>query len=108
MLADPSLIALWQPDFAIQPWHLFLLFLSIALAAFILNVFAVRALPYVDRFAGIWAIIGLVVASVVCLVCARPEYQPPKAVFATFTNTTGVSLLAARESAFWRNQRRRV
>ncbi|TXT06963.1 uncharacterized protein COLE_06294 [Cutaneotrichosporon oleaginosum] len=83
-----GLIALWNPEFAMQPWQFFLLFLAIALLAFVLNVFGVRALPAIDRFAGTWSIVGFVVASIVCLACAD-TFQKPKAVFATFTNVTG-------------------
>lgn len=89
-----SLIALWNPDFALQPWQFFLLFLAIATVAFVLNVFGVRALPSIDRFAGVWSIVGFVVASIVCLACAD-SFQPPKAVFATFTNVTGVGQRAS-------------
>lgn len=65
--------------------------LSFVFASFFLNAFAVRALPALDWFSGIWSIVGMVLIMAVLLVSSRGDYQPPKAVFTTFTNKTGVS-----------------
>lgn len=72
--------------------------LSFVLASFVLNAFAVRALPALDWFSGIWSVVGMVLIMVVLLWSSRGEYQPPRAVFTTFTNETGVSPARERPS----------
>lgn len=67
--------------------------LSFVFASFFLNAFAVRALPALDHFSGIWSIVGMVLIMAVLIFSSRGDYQPPKAVFTTFTNKTGVSHL---------------
>ncbi|KLT39143.1 gaba permease [Cutaneotrichosporon oleaginosum] len=84
-----GIITLWHPTYVAQPWHQFLLYVGIVAQAFFLNVFSVRALPHIDRLAGLWSMCGIVTVVVVCLACARGRYQPPGEVFAQWTNETG-------------------
>ncbi|GMK54872.1 hypothetical protein CspeluHIS016_0114580 [Cutaneotrichosporon spelunceum] len=84
-----GIISLWHPDYEVKAWHQFLIYLGIVIQAFLINVFSVRALPHVDRFAGIWSMCGIVIVVIVCLSCAHGRYQPPKEVFAKWTNETG-------------------
>ncbi|BEI80392.1 hypothetical protein CcaverHIS002_0109210 [Cutaneotrichosporon cavernicola] len=84
-----GIINLWHPDYTAKPWQQFLIYLAIVIQAFLLNIFSVRALPHIDRFAGLWSMCGIVIVVIVCLVCARGNYQPPKEVFAQWNNETG-------------------
>jgi choline transport protein len=61
----------------------------IQLACFVLNAFAVRILPYIDRGALFWALGGFVLCAIVCLATASPNYQRPSFVFGAFINETG-------------------
>jgi len=86
-----GIISLWHPSFEAHPWQQFLIYLAFVLQAFLLNVFAVRLLPLVDRFAGLWSMCGIVTVVIVVLACAKGNYQPAHEVFASWTNVTGVS-----------------
>lgn len=86
-----GIISLWHSSYEAKTWHQFLIFLGILLQAFLLNVFSVRLLPHIDRFAGMWSICGIITVIIVCLACAHGRYQPAKEVFASWTNDTGVS-----------------
>lgn len=59
------------------------------LIAYLLNTFAVRLLPWLDTGAMMWSMLGIVTVMITLLACAKGSYQPAKAVFATWTNTTG-------------------
>lgn len=91
-----GIISLWHPNYVMHPWHQFVIFLAFLLQAFLLNVFAVRLLPLIDRFAGSWSMVGIVTVVITCLACAKGEYQPASEVFAKWTNETGVSCPSCR------------
>ncbi|GMK58672.1 hypothetical protein CspeluHIS016_0601140 [Cutaneotrichosporon spelunceum] len=84
-----GIISLLHPTFASQPYQIFLLYLAMTLLAYLLNTFAVRLLPYIDTGAMVWSMLGIVTVMITLLACASPAYQPAKAVFATWTNSTG-------------------
>lgn len=86
-----GIVGLPYPDVTIERWQSFLMYCAWTLVAFVLNMFCIRALPLLERGAFIWSIVGFFVVIIAVLVCARGEYQPAKAVFATWTNQTGVS-----------------
>jgi amino acid transporter len=82
-------VAIFHPEFEPTNWQNFLLFLFFPLVAALLNLFGVKLLPTVDRVAYFLGMIGIVVVSIVLLVCSRGRYQSAKEVFATFSNATG-------------------
>ncbi|KLT45653.1 amino acid transporter [Cutaneotrichosporon oleaginosum] len=84
-----GIVAIFHPDFETTNWQNFLLFLLFPLVAGLLNLFGVKILPAVDKIAYFLGIIGIVVVSIVLLVCSRGRYQSAKDVFATFSNATG-------------------
>ncbi|TXT08344.1 uncharacterized protein COLE_05268 [Cutaneotrichosporon oleaginosum] len=83
-----GVLVLWSDTLPAR-WHEFALIISFVMASFVLNAFAVRALPALDWFSGVWSVAGMTLIMVVLLFCSRGEYQPPKTVFTTFTNNTG-------------------
>lgn len=83
-------MALWHPEFTLTNWHTFLIYIAFCILPFLLNTFAIRLLPLVEKAGFYWGVSGIVVVSIVLLATASPGFQPPKAVFATFTNETGV------------------
>jgi amino acid transporter len=84
-----GIIALMHPTFESRPYQIFLLYLGMTLLAYLLNTFAVRLLPWLDTGAMVWSMLGIVTVMITLLACASGSYQPAKAVFATWTNTTG-------------------
>jgi len=84
-----GIIAFWHPEFEAQPYQTFLIYLGFTIGAFLLNTFAVRLLPMVDRTAFWWALGGALVVIITILSTARGHYQPASFVFATFQNETG-------------------
>jgi len=84
-----GVIALWNDAYVMERWQAFLAMMLFLVISLVLNVFGVRILPALDAFGLYWSVIGMVVVMVALLVCAKGEYQPPKAVFGTFTNTSG-------------------
>ncbi|KAL1412429.1 hypothetical protein Q8F55_000174 [Vanrija albida] len=85
----PGFVGLWNPDVEMTKWQIFLLYVLFAALGFSLNTFAVRLLPMVEKTAFYWGVVGIIAVSVTVLATAAPNFQPPKAVFATFTNETG-------------------
>ncbi|TXT15586.1 hypothetical protein VHUM_00089 [Vanrija humicola] len=84
-----GLVALWHPTFEVEAWQTLLIYLAFLGGAYLLNTFCVRALPFMDNFAGFWSMGGIVVVAVVILACSSGKFNDPKDVFATFTNETG-------------------
>ncbi|TXT12604.1 uncharacterized protein COLE_03014 [Cutaneotrichosporon oleaginosum] len=84
-----GIIYLLHPAFESAPYQIFLLYLAMTLLAYLLNTFAVRLLPWIDTSAMVWSMLGIVTVMITLLACASGTYQPAKAVFATWTNTTG-------------------
>ena len=50
-------------------------YLVYTVGAFLLNCFAVRLLPLVDRTALMWSLLGFGVISITLLVTASPNYE---------------------------------
>ncbi|KAG9773342.1 amino acid transporter, partial [Aureobasidium melanogenum] len=67
----------------------FLIYIGYNIFAFLLNAFANRIIPHIDRGAIIWSITGFVVVSITVLACASPHYSSADFVFGDFINTTG-------------------
>ncbi|TXT04786.1 hypothetical protein VHUM_04054 [Vanrija humicola] len=84
-----AFVALWHPDFTLTNYHTFLVYIGFCVLPFLLNTFGIALLPVVEKAGFYWGVSGIVVVSVVLLATAGPDFQPPKAVFATFTNETG-------------------
>lgn len=76
-----SIISLLHPNYTEHPYHIFLIYLAFTIGAWLLNTFAVRLLPLVDRTALFWSLTGIVVVSITVLACASPNYQKASFVF---------------------------
>ena len=84
-----GMIALAHSSYQQQRWHIFVIYVIDILGAFLINVFAVRALPALNKAAFIWSILGVVVISITVIACAFPNYQSANFVFTGFLNRTG-------------------
>lgn len=86
-----GIVVLWNPSFERTAWATYLIFLAFTVVAFLLNVFAVRLLPLINRVSGVWSMVGIVVVVVTVFACRSGEFRPAGEVFASWTNETGVS-----------------
>ncbi|ORX37439.1 amino acid permease [Kockovaella imperatae] len=84
-----GIISLWYPDYEAQRYQTFLIYMAFTIGAFLLNMYCVKILPFVEHSAFIWSLVGIVVVIITLLACQHGDYQSGKAVFATFTNQTG-------------------
>ncbi|EXJ58334.1 hypothetical protein A1O7_05759 [Cladophialophora yegresii CBS 114405] len=78
-----------HPDYVIERWHIWLLFVAVTWLAIGLNVFGTRWLPLWNRFILVFSAITLVVTMITILACAAPKFQSAKFVFSDTTNSTG-------------------
>lgn len=84
-----GIISLARPSYDVQRWHIFLIHILDTLGALLINIFAVRALPTLNKAAFIWSILGVTTISVTIIAYASPSYQNASFVFGGFLNTTG-------------------
>lgn len=84
-----GIISFVNPSFAPQRWQQFLIYTAYTLAAFIVNAFLTRLLPFVAKGAFIWSIAGFAITSITLLACAAPTYKPGSFVYGAFLNETG-------------------
>ncbi|KAK8847719.1 hypothetical protein IAR55_005578 [Kwoniella newhampshirensis] len=84
-----GLISIWNENYVTKPYHTFLVYLAFTVGAFLLNTFAVRALPMVDRIALFWSLTGIVTVIIVVLSTSKGDYETGRFVFTTFVNETG-------------------
>jgi amino acid transporter len=84
-----GLILLFHPDFVLQPYQVWLIYVAWTIIAFCINAFLNRLLPYVNRGAFIWSIGGFAIVCITVLACASPNYASAEFVFTEFINETG-------------------
>ena len=83
-----GIVAMYDLNFTPQPWQQFLIYIAYNLVAMLLNAFALRLLPLINKSAIIWSISGFVVISITILACASPNYNSADLVFRQFQNET--------------------
>lgn len=82
-----GIISLLHPDtYHTKPWHQFLIYIGYTLAAFFINAFSNRLLPYFNKAAFLWSLAGFTIICITVLACATPNYQPGSFVFGGFIN----------------------
>ncbi|KAJ9134271.1 Choline transport protein [Pleurostoma richardsiae] len=84
-----GVISLMHPDYESKNWHQFLIYIGYTLAAFLINAFANRLLPFFTKAAFFWSITGFAVISITVLACASPDYQSGDFVYGNFINEVG-------------------
>jgi amino acid permease (GABA permease) len=84
-----GIVSLFHPDFAPERWHQFLIYIAYTVIAFCVNAFMNHLLPYVNKAAITWSILGFLVISITVLACVSPNYASAHFVFAEFINETG-------------------
>lgn len=84
-----EIITLTHPEFEAKAWQQFLIYIAYTLAAFLINAFTNRLLPYFTKGAFIWSLTGFVVITITVLACASPNFQPGSFVYGGFINDVG-------------------
>ncbi|KAF2466342.1 amino acid permease, partial [Lindgomyces ingoldianus] len=84
-----GVISLFNPTYTPERWHQFLIYIGYNIFAFIINAFMNASLPYVNKAAITWSILGFVVISITVLSCTSPNYASGYFVFRQFINETG-------------------
>ena len=84
-----GIIALYNENYVLQPWHQFLIYLAYTLVEALVNVFGNSFLPYINQFAISWSIAGFAIISITVLACGSGNYNSADFVFRDFTNETG-------------------
>lgn len=84
-----GVISLYDPSYAPQRWHQFLIYIGYNFVAFLINAFMNHLLPYVNKAAITWSIAGFAIICITVLSCASPNYSTGDFVFREFINETG-------------------
>ncbi|KAF4983911.1 hypothetical protein FZEAL_788 [Fusarium zealandicum] len=84
-------ITFMHPTYEGQAWHQFLIYMAFTLIALVVNAFATRLLPMINKAAFLWSIAGFVIISITVLACATPNYQSGSFVYGKFINESGWS-----------------
>lgn len=84
-----GIFSLSYSSYELQRWHILLIHIIDIFLALLINIFAVRALPLVNKTAFIWSILGVLTISIVLVTYAYPNYQHASFVFGGFLNRTG-------------------
>ncbi|ORY34978.1 amino acid permease-domain-containing protein [Naematelia encephala] len=84
-----GIIALMHPNYTVERYQIFLIYLGYELGACVLNIFALPLLPLLNKAAIFWSLAGAVIIIITCLSCASPNFQSGDFVFRTYINETG-------------------
>ncbi|KAF1998382.1 amino acid transporter [Amniculicola lignicola CBS 123094] len=84
-----GIISLYDANYVPQRWHQFLIYIGYNIFAFFVNALMNNWLPYVNKVAIAWSILGFIVISITVLSCASPNYASAEFVFQDFINETG-------------------
>ncbi|KAL1413820.1 hypothetical protein Q8F55_001604 [Vanrija albida] len=87
------LVCLWNPDFVLEPWHFFLLYVLCLTISLVINTFASRHLHMFDFIGIFWLAGGAIILIIATLACAgtkstEPKFQSASFVFTTFINNS--------------------
>ncbi|GAA6061136.1 hypothetical protein JCM10212_001736 [Sporobolomyces blumeae] len=81
--------ALANPNFNEQRYQTFIIYIGYIILATFINLYGSRLLPHINSAAIIWSMSGALVAIIVTLATAAPNYQSADFVFRTFLNESG-------------------
>ncbi|KAJ5931422.1 Choline transporter [Penicillium verrucosum] len=73
-------VVLGHPDFNLQRWHVFLIYVGFNMIAFLVNACWNSILSALNRAALIWSLCGFSVIFITVLTCASPNYKPASIV----------------------------
>ena len=94
ILAEQVLLmyALFHPAFAIQKWHVFVVYLIFTWITCAVVLFANRALPVIESLGGFFILAGCLISIVICAVMPhvkKTPYATNSFVWRDWSNATG-------------------
>ena len=85
-----ALAVLYHPDYVIKQWHTWLVLQFVLIVGLLINVFAVKIMPALDKIGLYTFFLGCFVLSIT-VAASAPTHQSAKFVFVDIINTTGWS-----------------
>lgn len=85
-----ALAVLYHPDFVIKQWHTYIVLQAVLIIGLLVNVFAVKIMPALDKIGLATFFVGCFVLSITVAATA-PSHQSARFVFVDIINTTGFS-----------------
>ncbi|EXJ86859.1 hypothetical protein A1O3_03813 [Capronia epimyces CBS 606.96] len=77
------------PDFQIEAWHKYVVYVTVIWAAVAINVLASQGLPALNKFIFYFSLITFMVTMTVMLACSYPHYRSARDVFTDDTVHSG-------------------
>ncbi|KAI2714173.1 hypothetical protein CBS147318_6914 [Penicillium roqueforti] len=84
-----SIVVLWYPDYEIQNWQQWLVYLGIVWLSVALNTWGSQLLPLYNRLNFLVACVTLTATTITLFVCSRTNHAAPKWTLGDATNGTG-------------------
>ncbi|EST08577.1 Amino acid/polyamine transporter I [Kalmanozyma brasiliensis GHG001] len=85
-----ALAVLYHPDYVIKQWHTWLLLQAVLIVGLLVNLFAVKIMPALDKIGLVTFFTGCIVLSIT-VVATAPSHQSARFVFVDIINSTGWS-----------------
>ncbi|SPO32819.1 probable HNM1 - Choline permease [Ustilago trichophora] len=85
-----ALAVLYHPDFVIKQWHTWIVLQAVLIIGLLVNVFAVKIMPALDKIGLVTFFVGCFVLSIT-VAASAPTHQSARFVFVDIINTTGWS-----------------
>ncbi|KAK4545350.1 hypothetical protein LTR36_003530 [Oleoguttula mirabilis] len=84
-----GIISLYNPNYAPQAWHQFLIYIAYNLVSALINAFGNHLLPYINHGAITWSIAGFVIICITVLACGSSDFSSGDFVYREFINDVG-------------------
>ncbi|KAK3641930.1 hypothetical protein LTR56_011031 [Elasticomyces elasticus] len=84
-----EIVLVWHPEFQIQHWQQYLIYVGITWIAVVINIFASRYIPLFNKLIFVLAILTLTGTMLALFIISRNTHAPTDWVFGDTTNRTG-------------------
>ncbi|ETN39870.1 uncharacterized protein HMPREF1541_06096 [Cyphellophora europaea CBS 101466] len=94
-----------NPSYTSERWQMVLVMYMIAILITLVNIYAVKILPYLTTASLVWSVVGFLVTIIVLLV-VTPEKNSAKYVFTSYVNYSGytengIAVIIGLLQSFW-------
>ncbi|KAH8705821.1 amino acid/polyamine transporter I [Talaromyces proteolyticus] len=83
-----AIAVIWNPDYAPQAWHYFLIYQTLAFLLLLSNLFVIKRAPWLHDIGFILTLTSFIVILITCISCSNHK-QPSDFVWKTWINETG-------------------
>lgn len=81
--------SLTHAGFEEQRWQIYVVYIGYTCIATALNIWGIKILPFLNKSAISWSLLGAAVIAITCLACSSGDYSSPEFVFTEYINETG-------------------